>query len=555
MKKLENLLKHYWIWILILLVIPSVVSLLHKGFYGASDEVHIAWLYEFHQAILAGKIPPRFVPDLSFGFGYPLFNFVFPLPFYLGEMFYLAGFSLVYSIKAVLLLSTILAMFGMFLLLKEFSDYKYALLGSLVYTYAPYRATNLYVRGAIGEVVALSLFPFIFLYVYRQLISKSTNKSNIALGGIAIGFLVLSHNIASYMFLPYVAFFVLLFLLFNKGSLKNLPGVFLQALLGLTISAFFWIPALLESKLVKYSTVFNYIDHFPTLRQLVTPYFGYGASVAGPYDGMSFFVGFAYIATMVIIFAIVISKWQWLTNVHKTIALWLGISLLTTFFMMNHRSSFLWELLPFLKYFQFPWRFLMVITFCVPLGVAVLSKQPKSNLLFMTIFTFSLFSIPYFRPQDFQLRDDNYYLAKYIPKESTIDTYNLQQEEYLRLPVDTQERPGNLYEPFFGELPSNASVNRLNSFDATLELTLTAPTMINYNKYNYPGWHASNNGNDIGITSGSPYGQISVDLPVGEHILSVYYKESGYKLFLDILSLVTFTGLIYIGLQYKNVKE
>ena len=40
-----------------------------------------------------------------------------------------------------------------------------------------------------------------------------------------------------------------------------------------------------------YDTVFNFYDHYPTLKQFITPYFGYGASVAGPYDTMSFYFG------------------------------------------------------------------------------------------------------------------------------------------------------------------------------------------------------------------------------------------------------------------------
>ena len=42
-------------------------------------------------------------------------------------------------------------------------------------------------------------------------------------------------------------------------------------------------------EIVRYPSLkpFVFVDHFPTLRQLITPYFGYGASVPGPGDGMS----------------------------------------------------------------------------------------------------------------------------------------------------------------------------------------------------------------------------------------------------------------------------
>ena len=85
--------------ILVLLVIPASLSLFKPGFFGASDDMHIAWLQQIDQAVFEGQIPPRYVSDLSFGFGYPLLNFIFPLPYYLGEIFHLTGLSFVYSIK------------------------------------------------------------------------------------------------------------------------------------------------------------------------------------------------------------------------------------------------------------------------------------------------------------------------------------------------------------------------------------------------------------------------------------------------------------------------
>ncbi|PIZ58125.1 hypothetical protein COY20_04180, partial [Candidatus Shapirobacteria bacterium CG_4_10_14_0_2_um_filter_40_12] len=86
---------------LLLMVIPATIALFKPGFYGASDEMHIAWLQQMDQAIVEGQIPPRYVSDLSFGFGYPLFNFISPLPYYVGEIFHFLGLSFVYSIKMV----------------------------------------------------------------------------------------------------------------------------------------------------------------------------------------------------------------------------------------------------------------------------------------------------------------------------------------------------------------------------------------------------------------------------------------------------------------------
>src|SRR3990172_9820083 len=122
MQRIEKFLDKYWWIIVVVLSIPAFWVLLVPGFYGASDDLHIGWLYQMHQTLMSGQIPPRFVPDLSFGFGYPLFNFVFPLPFYIGEIFHLLGLSFVGSVKAVFLLGVPLSGYFMYKFLKEHTD-------------------------------------------------------------------------------------------------------------------------------------------------------------------------------------------------------------------------------------------------------------------------------------------------------------------------------------------------------------------------------------------------------------------------------------------------
>src|SRR3989338_3004547 len=151
MQMVENFLTKYLFWVILALSIPAVWALLVPGFYGASDDLHIAWLQQMDKIIKMGQIPPRFVPDLSFGFGYPLFNFVFPLPFYIGEIFHILGLTLVDSIKGVFFISIPLSGIFMYLLLREFTKNRFAFIGAMLYVYAPYRAVDIYIRGAIGE--------------------------------------------------------------------------------------------------------------------------------------------------------------------------------------------------------------------------------------------------------------------------------------------------------------------------------------------------------------------------------------------------------------------
>lgn len=547
MKKITKSLsadKHIWI-LIILLSIPAVWALLVPGFYGASDDLHIAWLHQLDKVVREGQIPPRFVPDLSFGFGYPLFNFVFPFPFYIAELFHLAGFSFVDSIKSVFFLSVPLSMAAMYFLLRELSSKVVSLTGAVIYVYAPYRATDLYIRGAIGEIVAFVFLPIITLAVLKvtdEKVNKQTMWRWIGVGGVSLGLLILSHNIIAYMFFPFAALLILMrIILSNQGKRAMLSISSLgMILIGLAISVYFWLPALLESRLMKYDTVFNYWDHFPTLRQLVTPYFGYGASVPGPGDGMSFFMGTANLVLVLLFVVISLIGWKKFNKTQKTVLVWVATMFLSSMFLMNHRSSIFWRNIPLLPYFQFPWRLLTLIVFSTSIFVIALDKLKYKKvislgILFITIIT----SFTYFKPQDFLGRKDDYYIDRYTTESGASDNYRETQEEYLRLPINTKKRPDDIFPRAYSDKPAINNISEYSSLNAYLDITTGEEVVINYNKYMLPGWNALLDGRKVEIIPGDPYGQITVRMPAGQHTLEVFYKEPTLKKVLNIVSLST----------------
>lgn len=541
--------------LLIFLSLPALWALFVPGFYGASDDIHMAWLYEMEQTIKMGQIPPRYVPNLSFGFGYPLFNFVFPLPFYIGEIFYLVGFSLVDSIKSVFFISSLSSVFFMYLLLRQFLGKQLSLLGALVYLYTPYRAVDLYIRGAIGEIVAFTFLPLVLLSVIKLVQSEKINLRWIGIGGLTMGGLILSHNIATYMFVPFLLLFCLIFLIldFNQWRIK-LINLSLFFVLSLLVSLYFWLPALVESNLMKYDTVFKPSDHFPTIKQLITPYWGYGASVAGPYDGLSFFLGATSLVIIVVGFLGGFFKFKKLSKLNQSLFIWGILSLLIVFFMMNFRSKFIWDTLPLIPYFQFPWRFLIMTTFIAPVLLIGLNNiKIKWYVLPAVVFILISSSFFMFRPQDFLGRTDDYYLQRYIPAPSVHPEYRLTQEEYLRLPKATENRPENLYPRVF-DTKGKISVHELSPLSAVVNIKTDNSTVVNYNKYNFPGWRVEIDGQGLEIFSGKPFGQVSINIPSGEHEITISFAETGFRQATNIISLLSLMLLILIVFK-PNVKK
>lgn len=550
---MDRLIRWWWL-ILLILSIPIIWALLVPGYYGASDDLHMGWLYEMDRVIKLGQIPPRFVPDLSFGFGYPLFNFVFPLPFYIGEIFHLLGFSLVDSIKLVFLISIPLSGIFMYLLLREFIDQTLSLAGAIVYIYAPYRAVDLYVRGAAGELVAFAFLPLVALSIVK--LTKDTKLINylwVGLGAISLASLVLSHNIAVYMSLPFLLTLGLIRWLYLRSKLTAAIQTGFFLILGLSISSFFWLPALLESDLMQYETVFNFADHFPTLMQLVKPYWGYGASVPGPGDGMSFYMGLSN-WSIVLVATFLLAKWfKKIETVRRVLLIWATGSFLITILMMNYRSTFIWNFLPLLPYFQFPWRFLIMSTFLMPLFLIIFEKSKYSKQIALGIVLITiLLQWSYFRPQDFLGRRDDYYLNRYIPYPNASFDYTQTKEEYLRLPKNAIARPDQLYPRVFPE-SENIKVAELNSLDAKIETDFKSKQRVNYNKYYFPGWVANLDGQQIKIKPGSPFGQITTDVSPGVHLLEISFREVSWKMVLDLLSLGGLLLAVFLIWKFRKV--
>jgi uncharacterized membrane protein len=59
----------------------------------ADGKLHLYRLIEFDHALRHGVLFPRWSPDLVYGYGFPLFNYYAPLPYYLGAAFHLTGIS------------------------------------------------------------------------------------------------------------------------------------------------------------------------------------------------------------------------------------------------------------------------------------------------------------------------------------------------------------------------------------------------------------------------------------------------------------------------------
>ncbi|MHB1844483.1 MAG: hypothetical protein ACYCWW_06575, partial [Deltaproteobacteria bacterium] len=129
---------------------------------------YVARLVEYLRGWRDGQLFPRWCPDCYGGFGSPLFDFHPPGVFTPSALLALLGLGLTASIKVTLVLSACLGGLGTFFLVRgESRRSDAALVSAFAFSFAPYQFVNLFLRGDLSEVVALSLFPMT-LFLYRE---------------------------------------------------------------------------------------------------------------------------------------------------------------------------------------------------------------------------------------------------------------------------------------------------------------------------------------------------------------------------------------------------
>src|SRR3989338_4351566 len=157
----------------------------------AHDETQAARVSEFALNITHGHIPPRISPNMSFGMGYPLFNYYAPFAYWVTSAIYLTGIPIVPSLEISYLLALIIACMGMIQFLKKYVSGWGSLIGGLLYITSPFVAVDIFVRGNLAEVWFLALFP-IGLYLLSVV-----DKKRLFITALILSFLFSVHNIFS----------------------------------------------------------------------------------------------------------------------------------------------------------------------------------------------------------------------------------------------------------------------------------------------------------------------------------------------------------------------
>lgn len=421
----------------ILLCSPLYVDGLFKGH---DLDIHIYRIIGTVKALLEFQFPPLLSPDFSGGFGYAWNIFYAPLSAYIPAIIKIFVPTFIGSFKIFVFLTVIFSGITMYHFVKEYTNsLNIGVLASILYMTAPYRLVDIYIRGAMGEVLAFVFIPILFHGLYNLIYGNKQKSYLLTIGGAG---LILSHNISALI----CVIFSIMYLILNikKINLKIIKHLSINGLFIVGITSFFIVP-LLEQKLLGNYLVFvpgrmgsiNFLEqNVLYLHQLIFGIFQQGGSYlyTDISKDMPFMIGLQVLMP-IFITPIIFNR---LNNQKYNYVIFLFFGLFAAYATTN---LFPWGSMPgFFSFIQFPWRLLMISIFFLSIisarNMAFLIKKMdwKYNFIFLMviiIYISPLLSVTNFDPTI----TDSSYSNTSITKENLEYSGDRASNEYL--PVNT----------------------------------------------------------------------------------------------------------------------
>lgn len=520
--------------VLLVLSAPIIMPYFQAGYFPTHDgEWAVIRLVDMFRLIRDFQFPARFSGALNYGYGYPLFNFAYPAPYYLGTFLYFLTHSFVVSIKIMFVLSVIFSAVFMYLASNELWKNRLAgVISAVVYLYLPYRMVDLYVRGSIGESISFALFPFIF-YLSLRLFTSPFSRISILLLPLSIGLLITTHNIMTVLFLPMLSVYVLARVILEK-KWEVLQSFLLSLFLGIGLATFFWLPALAEKDYIALSKIpiADRSSYFVTPWQLFVPSWGYAPPTET--GGFSYQLGIGQILVMILaVFVFIktfIKRRFTQTPAFQSVGVLLFIYALC-FLMLFSFTSFIWRVTPLLNEINYPWTLLSQLGFITALlagFIAVQGKLYKYAAIAISILCI-ITVLPYAQPERHVDRGEEFYITNEATTTSSDEL----------MPIWVKLKPKKHYDEKVKVVSGNAEIVNLqfNSKQLTFDFKAQSDVTFQINTIYYPGWRAFVNYEEVPISYDNSYGVMNITAVQSRNKATLDFSDTPVRTAANLISI------------------
>ncbi|MCB8921861.1 MAG: hypothetical protein H6662_09770 [Ardenticatenaceae bacterium] len=524
-------------------------------------ELHIFRLAELSSLVQGGEFYPRWAPDFYHGYGYPIFNYYAPLTYYLGvPITLLPGLDAVDGVKFVFVLGLLGAAFGMYGFVRDNWGRAAGYVATAVYLYAPYvQYIDPHARGVLPESFSLGMFPLALWALDR--LRRERTAWRVGTAVIFVAALVLSHNLMGMFFFGVLlawAGWQVASSKFTSGKwrvkdaqtrrLANAP--FDALFLGFLLAAFFWLPVLLERNAVNLTTLigagdnYDFRTHFLSWAELlaVTHRLDWGATE--PFFAFNLGVAQWMLGGLGVIM-LLLRRTRRMAQVA-----FFALSAFFLLFMMLPVSTFVWDAIPILPYFQFPWRLLgaavAVLAILAGAGLAALldvgrnwSGRVRAGVTAVAVALPILLGLPLTQPAPWPDFGEPSLLRMSLIEHTGRWLGTTSTADYVPVTVEViPARRGNVVRGF----DTNEPLDRVNRPTLPEEVSVVStelsPLHFHYDVmaprafllrlflFDYPGWTVRVDGEVVDTELARPEGFIVVPVSAGEHVVDVRFADT-----------------------------
>ncbi len=495
------------------------------------------------------------------------------------------------ALRAVLMLSLLGCSSGMYLFVKRRVGVIGGLIAGLVYVYSPYLMfTEAYARGTYPELLAFALFPFI-LWRIAVLRDKSSAFNFITVVVLQVA-LIHAHNLMALTLTGLSMAWILwetLIPLTNRRSGQAYWQASILAmlaiLLGMGVSAGFWVPVLLESGSVNLQnltgvSLLDYRNFFVPFGDLLAfpPQHD-----AGAINGLKELTILGVAQWILALVGLLIPSWLYIRGVRsRHPQTYLGLFFFTLMavimiFLVTPSAGLLWDSVRPLQFLQFPWRLLGPVAVCLAvlagmngIWITRLSKQLQIGVIAILVAMPIVTAIPLFYIPEWTNTEIDTSLSAYHASEKaglqmgTTFTDEYRPADVFSIPAPTDSLIADYADDYPVDklnrsiLPETTIVELIDNTPQSHQWRITSDEPFTAEIYNFYwiGWQAELNGEPLVIIPSPNHGFITMTIPEGEHDLRVFLGSTPARdmgMGISLVSLVLVLMLV-VGIRRFTIK-
>ncbi len=378
--------------VVLLSMSPMFLTYLYNG-----DDLcyHLARMEGIKDGILDGQIGVNILPDGLMNNGY--LNTMYPYLFlYVGALLRIFRVSVALSYKSIIFLANLGTAVSAYYAVKSMtSSRRSVILAVVLYTLMPYRFTNIFSRGDLGETLALIFWPLVIAGMYHIVLGERHRWYYLVIG---FGGVLQSHILSAVFVAGFCVITVLLYCvrIFRE---KRYLEIGKAAGVTLLLNAWYLVPFLyyyfgenLQKEILRWSSYFEQSINLSNMTQSISlynkQYFSLGLALLGCLG-----IGVVYLLCEY-------SREKTLTDGYLLYLMVLGciLTFMTTGYFPNRVMFDNAFLKPIVTMIQFPWRFLGPASACFMfVGAIGISRsqilRPYRNIVFAMLIGLNLLVI------------------------------------------------------------------------------------------------------------------------------------------------------------------